>query len=507
MMHGKHREDRFNAPSTAEQMPRHRFGRVDDHAFGMVAEGELDRIGLVHITQRGRGAVRIEVLNLARVQSGIAQGGLHRTLGPVHTRRRHVERVRTHAEPAQLGVDSRTPASRMLVLLEDHDTGTFAQYKTVAVLVPGARRRVRIVIARGQGARRGEPTHTQRRNSRLGTSGHHHIGVTIFNDATRLADAMQSGGASRCNGEVRALKAEVNGNMPGDHVDDRSRHEKWRNPSRTARNKVGVSLFDQRQSADARADHAADAFRLLFIQRIVGLQAGVPHRLNRRRHPVVDEGIHVPGILGREIVFDIEPLHFTGESARQRRGIELGDQIDSAAPRQQIRPALGHAVADRTDQAQPGNDHATPIHRINSVEGQDGAVTSRCLLMLDGVVDRELHGRDLFCFFVGNLDAELVFQRHHQFDCIEGIGTQVGNERLGIGHVGFRHAKLLSNDFLDPRFDIAHDSSRSNCKKQAGILRPLQDHRRASSCPPPAGAIGLPQGKSDSPDLGVRVSS
>src|SRR5689334_17152270 len=31
-----------------------------------------------------------------------------------------------------------------------------------------------------------------------------------------------------------------------------------------------------------------------------------------------------------------------------------------------------------------------------------------------GVVDRQLHGGDLLGFFVGDLDAELVFEGHHQ---------------------------------------------------------------------------------------------
>src|SRR5438046_3537911 len=36
------------------------------------------------------------------------------------------------------------------------------------------------------------------------------------------------------------------------------------------------------------------------------------------------------------------------------------------------------------------------------------------LLVLDRVIDRELHRRDLLGLFVGNLDAEFVFECHHQ---------------------------------------------------------------------------------------------
>src|SRR5512144_986901 len=55
------------------------------------------------------------------------------------------------------------------------------------------------------------------------------------------------------------------------------------------------------------------------------------------------------------------------------------------------------------------------------------------LLVLDGVVDRQLHRGDLLGLFVGDLDAELVFERHHQFHRVERVGAQVGHESLLVG--------------------------------------------------------------------------
>mmetsp|Transcript_1253 Transcript_1253/g.3603 ORF Transcript_1253/g.3603 Transcript_1253/m.3603 type:complete len:215 (+) Transcript_1253:610-1254(+) len=89
------------------------------------------------------------------------------------------------------------------------------------------------------------------------------------------------------------------------------------------------------------------------------------------------------------------------------------------------------------------------------------------LLVLDGVVDRQLHGGDLLGLFVRDLDAELVFEGHHQFHGVQRIGAQVGNESLFVRDVGFRHAELLGDDFLDSCFDIAHDSSRRGLQKTA----------------------------------------
>ena len=81
--------------------------------------------------------------------------------------------------------------------------------------------------------------------------------------------------------------------------------------------------------------------------------------------------------------------------------------------------------------------------------------------MLQRVIDRELHGGDLLGLFVRNLDAELVFEGHHQFHRVERIGAQISNKGLLVGHVRFGHAQLFGDDFLDTGFDIAHDSSRS----------------------------------------------
>src|SRR5665213_370465 len=83
------------------------------------------------------------------------------------------------------------------------------------------------------------------------------------------------------------------------------------------------------------------------------------------------------------------------------------------------------------------------------------------LLMLLRVVDRELHGGDLLRLFVGDLDAELVLERHHEFDRVERVGAQVGNERLFVRDVGFGDAQLLGDDLLDSCFYVAHDSSGS----------------------------------------------
>ena len=88
-----------------------------------------------------------------------------------------------------------------------------------------------------------------------------------------------------------------------------------------------------------------------WLELVVGGQAGVAHRLDRRGQAVMDEGVHVARVLGREIVLDLEALDLAGEAAGERGRIELGDVRDAGAAGQQVLPTLVHAVADRADEA------------------------------------------------------------------------------------------------------------------------------------------------------------
>jgi hypothetical protein len=66
---------------------------------------------------------------------------------------------------------------------------------------------------------------------------------------------------------------------------------------------------------------------------------------------------------------------------------------------------LTNAAGDGTDSGQV---KAGGISRLTSG-----------FLVRVGVIDRVLHRRDFFSIFIGNLDAELILQRHHQFHGVE----------------------------------------------------------------------------------------
>src|SRR5215813_1454319 len=59
-----------------------------------------------------------------------------------------------------------------------------------------------------------------------------------------------------------------------------------------------------------------------------------------------------------------------------------------------------------------------------------------------------LHARDLLGVLVGNLDAELFFERHHELHGVERVGAQVVHERRVRRHFLFVDAQLLHDDAL-----------------------------------------------------------
>src|SRR5690606_6106179 len=106
---------------------------------------ELDLVG------HGRGAVRVDVVDLARVDAGPANRGAHATERAVAIlgRRGDVEGVTAQTVADQLAIDPRAAGERMLALLEHDDARPLAHDETVAIAVVGPRGRGRTIIVGG----------------------------------------------------------------------------------------------------------------------------------------------------------------------------------------------------------------------------------------------------------------------------------------------------------------------------------------------------------------------
>ena len=108
--------DEFDAAGGAEQVAGHRLGGGNEQAvLGVVAEGALDGAQLAQIAHGGRGGMRVDVLNVRRVEFGVTQGHLH-ALGSTETfgmRRGEVVGIRRGAITDQFRVDRRAAPLRM----------------------------------------------------------------------------------------------------------------------------------------------------------------------------------------------------------------------------------------------------------------------------------------------------------------------------------------------------------------------------------------------------------
>ena len=143
---------------------------------------------------------------------------------------------------------------------------------------------------------------------------------------------------------------------------------------------------------------------------------------------------------------------------------KLGDRADAAAARAERLPVRLGADAERRHEADARHDDSPA--QTTSVR-----VYFFLLMRLD-VLDRFLDARDLLGILVGDLDPELLFERHDQLHRVERVGAQVVDERRIRRHFFFVHTQLLHDDAL-------HFVSDGHSALQGSPMRPpLRTRRR-----------------------------
>src|SRR5690348_3207201 len=110
---------------------------------------------------------------------------------------------------------------------------------------------------------------------------------------------------------------------------------------------------------------------------------------------------------------------FTSPAKRQEK-LDASKRVMGAMP---VRPPTMFAQPSSTElptgQTSPRPVTTTRRRSIETCVGERWP--SGRLLVLGGVVDRQLHRGDLLGFLVWNLDAELVLERHHELHRVERI--------------------------------------------------------------------------------------
>src|ERR1022692_1374406 len=137
---GEYRDAGLDSAGAAQQVPGHRLGGTYRHLVGVLAEGTLDRHRLRPVAHLGGRAVRVDVIDLFRNQTGVLKRVAHDAERAVAVggRRGHVERIRAHPVTHQFGQDSGSARLGEFQFLNYQNAGTFANHETVAILVPRA---------------------------------------------------------------------------------------------------------------------------------------------------------------------------------------------------------------------------------------------------------------------------------------------------------------------------------------------------------------------------------
>src|SRR6056297_1406601 len=110
----------------------------------------------------------------------------------------------------------------MFEFLQDHNSGTFGDYKTVTVLVKGTTGNLRsVIVLRREGFECTETGYSQSSNTGLGSAGYHDVGLSVFDGAHRLTDCI--GARCACGGDSIAwtVEAILYGNMTGAFIADK----------------------------------------------------------------------------------------------------------------------------------------------------------------------------------------------------------------------------------------------------------------------------------------------
>ena len=206
----------------------------------------------------------IDVLHLIGIQSGIAQriGHAARRTATIFRRRSHMVRITTHAKPDQLSIDGRAARLGVLQLFQHQGTGAIGQYETIASLIPRTTGPSRIIVTRGQCAGSRKAADAETTGGHFRATGQHHIGLTVGDIACSHTNAVSTSSASRRDGIVRPLYAQMDRQKPRNHIDNRARHEEWRNPSRPLLNQRLAAVFNISQAANAGADGHANTLTI-----------------------------------------------------------------------------------------------------------------------------------------------------------------------------------------------------------------------------------------------------
>src|SRR5262249_40428466 len=156
----------------------------------VLSKSVLDGLGLEHITQRSRSAVNVDVVNLLRLEIGIAQRVQHYSISALTFFRRlsDVICVSAHAVADYLGHDGCSTPAGELQVLENQDACALPNDEPVAIDIEWPACLFGTIIARRECAHRREAANAHRSDRRFSSPGDHYVCIIASNDFVRVTD-------------------------------------------------------------------------------------------------------------------------------------------------------------------------------------------------------------------------------------------------------------------------------------------------------------------------------
>ena len=312
------REDRLDRAGGAEAVAGRALRRGDRRAIRLVlAERHLEHARLAGVAGRRRGAVRVDVADVLRLDAGVGERHRQRP-GRVLAGRvgvGDVVRVGRDAVAEQLGVDLRPARLRVLELLDHDHPGRLAHHEAVALAVERPRAALGIVVAPRDRAHRAEPgdadasspaprcrRRSSRRRGRAGSRpsrrrspcSRRRTPCTARAAGPRVPSSIETQPAARF-GMIWTIENGLTRSGP--------RSLSWL-----------THCLERLQAADAGRDRRADA-----VGDRRDLEAGVGLGLPRGGEREVREPVHPARRLVVDVVRDLEVAHLAGEVHRVAR--------------------------------------------------------------------------------------------------------------------------------------------------------------------------------------------
>ena len=230
--------------------------------LGVIAEAALDGRRFGAVADVGGSTVRVDVIDLLGLESGIAQRVAHDAEGaiPVGWRSSDVKGIGTHSIAHDFRQDTSATLAGMFQFFKHQDAGAFADHEAVAVEIPGTRGALRFVVACRKRAHSREPADAHGSDAGFGAAANHDIRVAALDQPERIADRMCAGGAGCRGGGVRAFRAVADGDVAGGQVYDGGRNKERGDAPGAMFQKSLMLALDDLKSADAAADVDAHIF-------------------------------------------------------------------------------------------------------------------------------------------------------------------------------------------------------------------------------------------------------